>query len=349
MLSNPHNKGQEPLALGCWKQALQDAIRSVDELLDVVELPELKAQASMAGQRVMPTRVPRGFVDKIRKGDPQDPLFLQVFPAHHEERIAPDFVYDPLQEMQQNPAKGIIHKYPSRALLIANGACAIHCRYCFRRGFDYHENSPGKKEWQASFDYLRENTQINEVILSGGDPLLLPDSYLRFFIEHIQAIPHIKRLRIHTRVPVVLPERITPDFVQVLTTQRLQTVMVVHVNHPNEIIGDAGRVLALLSQQITLLNQSTLLKGVNDSPSVLAALSEALFACGVLPYYLHTLDKVAGAGHFYLPDAEAYAIHQNLQSLVSGFLVPKLVKEVPHRRHKVLLSDLFLESERQPI
>lgn len=300
------------------------------------------ATVALAGQGAaeFPFKAPPAFIKRMRRGDPTDPLLRQVLPAIDEDLDQHGFSADPLGEQGQAPVPGLLHKYRGRALLIATGTCAIHCRYCFRRHFPY----PDKQDFQPAFDYLTKDTSIHEIILSGGDPLSLPDSKLGGLIEALAAIPHLKRLRIHSRIPVVLPERMTPLLIRRLTHTRLPVVMVIHCNHPNEIDAEVEQVLTAMQRAgITLLNQSVLLRGINDDPEVLAALSERLFAARVLPYYLHLLDPVQGAAHFDVPEPEALRIMHDLGSLLPGYLVPRLVREqagAPYKLNKQMSGGL---------
>jgi len=326
----------------CWKDSLKNSIRTPTALLSYLELDSSLTHISTKAQSVMPIMIPLTLAARIKKGDINDPILLQILPSVREEEFTDiSFVLDPLMEQSQMPAKGIIHKYNGRVLLICSGACAIHCRYCFRREFDYKGALGSKSSWDKSFEYIENDKSINEVILSGGDPLLLTDHHIKFFIDKVARIKHIKRLRVHSRVPIVLPERITSNLVDILSNHRLQTVLVTHVNHANELDETVELVLTQFKGRVTLLNQSTILKNINDSAEILACLSERLFECGILPYYLHTLDKVRGTKHFHLTDRAAWEIHSKLQGMLPGFLVPKLVKEIASKNHKIQLSDFL--------
>ena len=269
----------------------------------------------------------------MQYGDPNDPLFRQVWPDAREAASSPGYIHDPLAEQQQDISGGLLHKYAGRALMLVTGACPVHCRYCFRRHFPYagHAGSAAREE---GLTRLREAAGIEEVILSGGDPLSLATSSLQHLLHDIAAIPHVATIRIHTRLPVVLPERITQTLIDVFAAVNRNLVIVVHANHPNEIDAVTGEALAKLACVSTLLNQSVLLAGINDEAAVLAALSRALLRHGALPYYLHQLDKVAGAAHFAVSDQRALAIVAQLREQVAGYLVPRLVREVPGQRSK---------------
>ena len=299
-----------------------------EELLAAVRLGPEWLPAARAAARLFPLRVPRGFVARMRRGDPHDPLLRQVLPLAEECLTAPDFAADPVGDAAAMTVPGVLHKYRGRVLLTATGACAVHCRYCFRRHFPYADANPAADHWQAALGYIAGDASISEVILSGGDPLTLSDRRLRELTDALAAIPHVRRLRVHTRLPIVLPERVDDGLLAWLGNLRLPGVVVVHVNHANELDSAVKAALARLKDAgVQLLNQSVLLRGVNDSGDALAALSEALFACGVLPYYLHLLDKVQGAAHFDVPEPTAQAIVTDMRGRLPGYLVPRLVRE----------------------
>ncbi len=263
---------------------------------------------------------------------------MQVLTAKAEFDIHPGFSTDPLEE-QDNAIPSLLHKYHNRALLLVKGGCAVNCRYCFRRHFPYEDNKGNKNNWLMAVDYIKNHTELNEIIFSGGDPLMAKDHELDWLISQLEAIPHIKRLRIHTRLPVVIPERITDTLCNRLALSRLQVIMVTHINHANEIDKPlTAAMFKLKSSGVTLLNQSVLLRQVNDNVSALANLSNALFDAGILPYYLHVLDKVQGAAHFLVSDLEARQLIQQLLSQVSGYLVPKLAREIGGEPSKTLLD-----------
>ena len=324
-----------------WQKELASAFTQPEKLLEYLELDPRAFEHHIKARKLFPMRVPRAFAARIEKGRIQDPLLQQVLPLADEFVEYPGFSEDPLQE-QQNSQPGILHKYLSRVLLIVRGGCAVNCRYCFRRHFPYGENSVNKQGWLDALSYIRSDTNINEVIYSGGDPLMAKDEFLAWLTEQIESIPHVTRLRIHTRLPVVIPNRITPELLNWFTGSRLSSVMVVHINHANEI--DASlkeKLLQLRRAGVTLLNQAVLLKGVNDDIESQVALSESLFEAGVLPYYLHMLDKVQGAGHFEVDEKTARKIMAGLIKRQPGFLVPKLVREIADQPGKTPL-DLHL-------
>ncbi|KTD31393.1 MULTISPECIES: EF-P beta-lysylation protein EpmB [Legionella] len=325
-----------------WQKILAQGFTSVNELLEFLSLPlEL---GSTVAEKQFKTRVPRGFAARMQPGNPQDPLLLQVLAVNKELQAVDNYIADPLAESSANPLQGLMHKYQGRVLLTLTGVCAVNCRYCFRRHFPYQDNNPGRNGWQEVLNYIRQDSTIFEVILSGGDPLLANDKILSDFIHQLESIGHIRTIRFHTRIPVVLPERINETLLSMLADTRLRKVMVLHCNHSQELDDNVQRVCAALRQTgCHLLNQTVLLKGINDDAETLANLSERLFSCGVLPYYLHVLDKVMGAAHFDLAEELACAIHLQLQRLLPGYLVPRLVREVPGKAHKLWLSEPKIE------
>ncbi len=275
----------------------------------------------------------------MRRGDPDDPLLRQVFPAPAEDDHVAGFSDNPVGELGLIRGDGLLSKYHGRALLVATGTCAIHCRYCFRRHFPYDEGQPPGGAFSAALERVASDNSIDEIILSGGDPLVLPDDRLAEIASAIAEIPHVRRLRIHTRMPVVLPERVDEALVGWIEAYRLPVVVVIHVNHPNEIDASVVRALSVLGGAgATLLNQTVLLRGVNDSSEALEELSKRLFECGVLPYYLHLLDRVAGAAHFEVAEDRALKIMEELQARLPGYLVPRLVREVEGAPSKIAVK-----------
>lgn len=324
-----------------WQNALINAINDPEELLQILELDKKLLPEAIRAAEKFPLKVPRSFLARIEKGNPADPLLKQILPLGKELLAIPGYTNDPLKEADVNPIPGLLHKYQSRVLLTLVGTCAINCRYCFRRHFPYEENNPGQKGWAKALEYIAETPTILEVILSGGDPLVVNDTMLTHFVEELANIPHVKRLRVHSRIPIVLPERITTRLIHWATATRLQVVFVTHSNHPNEIDATVNAAMAKLSvEKITLLNQTVLLKGINDAVDTLVQLSEALFSAGILPYYLHLLDKVHGAAHFDSDLEHAKELHWGLAKRLSGYLVPKLVWEKPGAPAKL---PIFLE------
>ena len=317
-----------------WQQLWREAVRDPRELLSLLGLAHLAGQLSEDAATQFPLRVPRGFVDRMRHGDPHDPLLRQVLPLDDEDRIVAGFGLDAVGDIAARAASGVIRKYHGRALLVATGSCAIHCRYCFRRHFPYAEETAAAGGWSDAIALIASDASIDEVILSGGDPLSLATSKLAELTDALASIPHLKRLRIHTRLPTVLPERVDAALLAWLRALPWPVTVVVHVNHANEFDGKVDAALASLretgaaSKGIVLLNQAVLLRGVNDTVDALADLSERSFASGVLPYYLHQLDRVAGTAHFEVEDARARGLHAALAARLSGYLVPRLVREV---------------------
>ncbi len=305
---------------------MAEAVTDPVELLRSLRLP-LSLADGRAG-RSFPLRVPHGFIRRMEQGNPLDPLLLQVLPRALENHPAEGFRVDPVGDLASMVAPGVIHKYRGRVLLVASGVCALHCRYCFRRHFSYAEANPRRGEWKAALAYIGADSSIEEVILSGGDPLLLADEHLASLSARLQQIPHLRRLRIHSRLPVVLPSRIDGALLRWLEESRLQVVVVIHANHPRELDGAVHRALADLGAAgAVLLNQSVLLHGINDDAETLCTLSDRLFSMGVLPYYLHLLDKVDGAAHFDVDEETAVSLVTELRNRLPGYLVPRLVRE----------------------
>ncbi len=322
-----------------WQAALQDVISDPRELWETLGLDPKLFSTIVEKQSTFPLRVPRGFVAKMERGNPKDPLLLQILPTLTEQIQAPHFSLDPLHEKKANTLPGLLHKYHGRVLITLATACAVNCRYCFRRHFPYSENNPGKAGWTAIFNYLREHPKVSEVILSGGDPLMLRDLILKSFVSLLEEITSIKRLRIHTRFPVVIPERITQELSDLLSQSRFSTSMVLHINHPNEI--DEALIHALQKIRLTktvLLNQSVLLKDINDQADILIHLSERLFEAGILPYYLNLPDRVQGSAHFSVTEEKGRSLMKIMSAHLPGYLVPKLVREVPEAPSKIPLS-----------
>lgn len=333
-----------------WQRQLAGAIRDPGELLALLGLDAESLPGGLAGAlaaaRDFPLRVPRAYAARMRPGDPADPLLAQVLPIGTEREAVDGFGPDPVGDQGAMTRPGVLHKYAGRVLLVTTGACAVHCRYCFRREFPYAEANPRPGQWREALDYIAADPSIEEVILSGGDPLSLNDAALADLVERLDAIPHVTTLRLHTRLPVVLPARVDDALCAWLTATRLQTVVVLHANHANELDNEcreAGRRLA--GTGAWLLNQAVLLRGVNDSAQALGALSRRLFACGVLPYYLHLLDPVRGAAHFDVPEIEARALLAETAACTPGYLVPRLVREQAGRPGKTPLPHSWPDAD----
>ncbi|MEX2516981.1 MAG: EF-P beta-lysylation protein EpmB [Gammaproteobacteria bacterium] len=311
-----------------WQNLLRQSRLSLRELLDALDLPLRPEYLANLPDQDFSLRVPPAFLAQMQRSNPDDPLLRQVLPLAQELYPASGFSMDPVGDRLAQKSPGLLHKYHGRVLLTLTGACAIHCRYCFRQHFPYADANPTHSAWQQTLDYLRADTSISEIILSGGDPLTLADTRLATITSDLATIPHLRRLRIHSRLPVVLPERITGELLHWLTATRLQPVLVIHANHANEIGPAATTALKQLRDHgVTLLNQSVLLAGVNDSVETLLQLSETLFQQQVLPYYLHMLDTVAGAAHFAVSDTRALQIMEQLRKQLPGYLLPRLVRE----------------------
>ncbi|MEE8321322.1 MAG: EF-P beta-lysylation protein EpmB, partial [Gammaproteobacteria bacterium] len=319
-----------------WQIELAAAFRQPQTLLQHLGLDAETLGYSEQDLAQFPLRVPRSFADRMQYGNPDDPLLRQVFPYRDESESPSHFHCDPLFEANARISAGLLQKYAGRVLLITTSVCAIHCRYCFRRHYPYQEDTLNQAQQDQALAFIRNNPDIEEVILSGGDPLLVADKPLSALVERIAGIGHVQRLRLHSRVPVVLPSRISTELLDTLSGTRLKQVMIVHINHANEINDEVARALKQFSDRnIPLLNQSVLLKGVNDSADTLIELSRCLFDVNVIPYYLHLLDPVVGAAHFEVPETIAKTIHATMQARLSGYLVPRLVREVPGASGKV--------------
>jgi L-lysine 2,3-aminomutase len=319
-----------PLQPPRWQQAWREAVRDPHELLSLLGLDALAGRVSAQAAAQFPLRVPRGFVARMRHGDPDDPLLRQVLPLDDEMRQVAGFALDAVGDTAARAGTGVIQKYQGRSLLVTTGSCAVHCRYCFRRHFPYTEETAARDGWREAVALIRADPGIDEVLLSGGDPLSLATAKLAELTDALAAIPHLKRLRIHSRLPVVLPERVDAALLDWLAALPWPVAFVIHANHANEFDAAVDNALSRLRQAgAHLLNQAVLLRGVNDSVDALADLSERSFAAGVLPYYLHQLDRVAGVAHFEVGDTRALALHAALAARLSGYLVPRLVREIP--------------------
>jgi EF-P beta-lysylation protein EpmB len=315
---------------------MKDAVRDPTELCRLLDLPAKYVEAAKTAALQFPLFVPRGFIARMRPGDPADPLLLQVLPIADETLDVPNFVADPVGDDNARRQDGLLQKYHGRALLITTGVCAIHCRYCFRRHFPYSEAPRTLAAWEPALAEIEADRSLTEIILSGGDPLTLVDGTLAALIERLQSIPHLRRLRIHTRLPIVIPERVTDHFIEMLAESRLIPVVVLHANHTNELDSHVANAVAkLASSGAVLLNQAVLLAGVNDNVAAQAALCEQLIDLRVTPYYLHQLDRVAGAAHFGVPITIGRQIIEELRTRLPGYAVPRYVQEVAHAPSKV--------------
>ena len=319
-----------------WQKILGQGFTSASDLLSFLQIP--LENGSLLAEKQFPSRIPLGFAQRMQKGNPNDPLLLQVLAVEEELEGKEGYDSDPLTELSSIPLKGLIHKYHGRVLLTLTGVCAVNCRYCFRREFPYKGNNPGRNGWKEISNYIAKDTSITEVILSGGDPLLASDLVLAELIQLLELIPHVHTLRIHTRIPVVFPERIDKGLIALLGATPLKKVIVLHCNHPQELDESVRQACYELQKAgCILLNQAVLLAGINDNATTLAELSQSLFAYGVMPYYLHVLDKVKGAAHFDMPFVKAQDLYQLLQTLLPGYLLPRLVRDEPGKLSKTLL------------
>ncbi|MBQ4846535.1 EF-P beta-lysylation protein EpmB [Pseudoalteromonas sp. MMG005] len=325
-----------------WQKELANVVTNPKSLVKMLGLEAHFNANDLEARSLFPVRVPLPFIKKMRYGDPSDPLLLQVMPLHKEFLTKAGFNKDPLEE-QQSAQPGLLHKYRSRLLLMLKTGCAVNCRYCFRRHFPYQENQLNKRTLLDCIDYLKAHPEINEVILSGGDPLMAKDDTIDWLLNELEQLPQLKRIRIHSRLPVVIPSRITSQLCTRLAASPLKVIFVNHINHPNEIDDDFIDAMTMLkAANVTLLNQAVLLKGINDSSEIQVALSERLFEAHILPYYLHVLDKVEGASHFDIEQAHAREIMASMLEELPGFLMPKLVREIGGKTSKTPI-DLQLQ------
>ena len=321
-----------------WQTQLSQAITDPTILLKRLDLDESYLSAMQSASKLFPLRVPEYFCDLIEKNNIHDPLLRQILPLDAEHFINPAFNTDPTGDLNSMATSGVLHKYKRRALLITTGACAVNCRYCFRRHFPYQAENASYQHWAKALSYIQQQTSLDEIILSGGDLLSLPDRSLEILLNGLQQIPHIRRIRWHTRFPVVIPERLDDHFLALLKNSLLPQIMVLHINHPNEISPRLKKALAALKEQgVTLLNQAVLLKGVNDDVETLIELSLKLFDAHILPYYLHQLDQVQGASHFLVEQNRAKNLVKTLKNQISGYLVPRFVQEIAGQQAKFWL------------
>jgi EF-P beta-lysylation protein EpmB len=318
-----------------WQNELANSIRKPDELLKLLGLMPDQIPGGISYENDFPLRVPHSYVARMERGNPRDPLLLQTLATQLEMSYQPGFQQDAVGDAAALAVPGLLHKYHGRVLLITTAACPVHCRYCFRRHYPYSDNRPDQNDWSKAMEYIAANQDIDEVILSGGDPLVLTNKRLQEISDQLTQITHIRRLRIHSRMPIVLPERLDDVFCDWLESLPWQTILVTHCNHANEINNQVVATLARLkSVDLTLLNQSVLLKGVNDNAQDLINLNEALFGAGILPYYLHLLDRVIGTGHFEVEETRALSLMHEVQARLPGYMVPKLVRETAGEPYK---------------
>ncbi len=323
-----------------WQRELATAIRDLDELLQELSLRKSDLpEATICQNPKFPLLVPRSFMQRMKPGDPRDPLLRQVLPVEEEQETIAGFVEDAVGDQASRAVPGLLQKYRGRALLMTAGSCAVHCRYCFRREYPYDQEPRTMRAWDEAIDALSQDSSISEVILSGGDPLMLPDIRLRQLVHRVDAIDHIRRIRFHTRLPVVLPSRITPEFRSICSEMKSQPIMVVHANHANEIQNDCRIVLQTLTGcGMPVLNQTVLLRDINDTTEAQVNLSRALIDIGVMPYYLHQLDRVKGTAHFEVSNETGRHIIQEMRAELPGYAVPQLVQEIPGELSKTPLG-----------
>lgn len=330
-----------------WQRELAGAVRTLPALLAALKIPEQDVpEASAAAVESFRLLVPQSFLNRMQPGNPGDPLLLQVLPQAAEQRQVSGFVADPVGDAEARLAPGLLQKYDGRALLIATGSCAVHCRYCFRRDYPYSEEPRRKSDWEPAIAQLHQDAEITEVILSGGDPLMLQDDRLAWLVKQIDEIPHVQRIRLHTRLPVVLPSRVTDQLIETLLSTRCQVIVVIHANHAHEIVGDCRAALRrLVTSGLPVLNQAVLLKHVNDTADDLESLCTALINTGVMPYYLHLLDRVTGTAHFDVPGKQAWQLMKTLRARLPGYAVPRLVQELPGRDSKTPAELIDVEAQ----
>ena len=339
-LSHPPTAVRPPeqLSESDWRQQIRTAIRTFEQLALAIQLP-LESLTHPGSNKNFPLLVPRPYVRRIEKGNPADPLLLQVLPKPEESDVQSGFVHDAVGDLHASKTPGLIHKYQGRVLLVTASACAIHCRYCFRQHFPYETTPKGIDAWQPALDQIANDDSIKEVILSGGDPLMLVDESLEKLVSAIESIPHVNRLRIHTRLPIVIPSRVTNRFLRLLNETKLTTVMVIHCNHANEIDTEVVNALHQIAATKTLLlNQSVLLRGINDDVNTLEQLSHCLIDAGVTPYYLHQLDRVQGTAHFETELERGKKLIADLRRRLPGYAVPRFVVETAGEPSKTLLA-----------
>lgn len=318
-----------------WQQLMRESYRDFDALCQELELPAELARSATGAIASFRLFAPPGYVAKIEKGNLDDPLLRQILPAPEEDATIPGFGMDPVGDADSTRSNGLLHKYQGRALLVLTGACGIHCRYCFRRHFPYEKAAIRPESWRPALEQIQQDTTLEEVILSGGDPLTLVDETLEKVVTALGEVPHLRRLRVHSRMPVVIPERVTDRFIEMMTNSRLSPIVVVHANHPNEIADqEASSLRRMASSGMLVFNQAVLLKGVNDTLDCQVELSRRLIAAQTTPYYLHQLDRVAGAAHFEVPVETGKALYEAMRQTLPGYALPRYVQENAGSPHK---------------
>ena len=323
-----------------WQRILAAAWRDPVAFCRHLKLPESVAAAAENHGASFKFFCPAPFADRIQSGNPRDPLLLQVLPTELEaDEHQPQAETDPLREQEYLLAPGLLKKYQGRALLVASGVCAINCRYCFRRNFPYHTTPRSLDQWQPALEQLANDPGIEEVIVSGGDPLAMRDELLLPLLNQLDQMEHVQRIRIHSRLPIMIPQRITAELTDGLRNLRSRPILVLHCNHAQELDAEVAAAIERLGNaRCLLLNQSVLLSGINDDLPTLIELSQRLVEFGVLPYYLHQLDPVRGGAHFGVPPERGRELVQQMRAQISGFLVPRFVVELPGEPHKTILA-----------
>jgi EF-P beta-lysylation protein EpmB len=338
ILTVPDPPVRTSFTTGSWQAAMKAAVRDPRRLCRLLELPTEADEAAARAAEQFPLFAPLEYIARMRPGDLHDPLLRQVLPLADELAEVPGFQTDPVHDEAARWQPGLLQKYQARMLMVTTGTCAVHCRYCFRRHYPYAESPRSPADWEPAIARIAADPSLDEVILSGGDPLTLVDASLAELVERLERVPHLRRLRIHTRLPIVIPQRVTNDLLRLLTRSRLTAIVVIHANHPHEIdAAVAGGLAALADTGIPLLNQAVLLRGVNDDADVLVELSRRLVNLRVMPYYLHQLDRVAGAAHFETPVSRGRELVEHMRTQLPGYAVPRYVQEVPGEPNKRVL------------
>ena len=320
---------QPPTAIPDWQQELSRSLRTPEALAGALHLPLEQVVTMIGAHNDFPIRVTDSYLQRIEPGNPQDPLLLQILPQTAELQEQPGFSHDPVGDQPAIQGRGVLQKYHGRALLVTTAACGIHCRYCFRRHYDYSHQGLNAAVEANDLSWIQQNPTIREIILSGGDPLMLSNRRLLHLLTLLESIPHLQTVRIHTRMPIATPNRLDQPLLDALLQSRLKVVMVIHANHPRELDESVAAALApLVNSPVMLLNQSVLLRKINDQPISLEALSLRLFECGVLPYYLFLLDRVQGSHHFEVSERRAIELIDAIGTSLPGYLIPRLVREI---------------------
>lgn len=321
-----------------WKEQMKRAIRDPHELMKRMGLPA-PSTAQIQACRQFGLFVTEAFLSRMEPGNAADPLLRQILPVCEENLDIQGFSTDPLGEEAATTENGLLQKYQGRVLLIANSVCAVNCRYCFRRHFPYEQTPHSQTQWSRALKAIENDQSIHEVIFSGGDPLTLSDERLDWLVRQVDAMPHISRIRFHTRLPIVIPDRINQLFVSVVNDLKSKAIVVIHSNHANEWDKSVEHAIGRLRQAgCQLLNQSVLLRGINDDMKSMIDLSQRLIDCDVLPYYLHQLDPVQGAAHFKVEEEVGISLIRQMRAVLPGYAVPRFVKEEPGQPNKTVIA-----------